>query len=662
MKTNPTPIVDIPSDSLFLGAAWYPEQWDKAVHEEDMRLMRSLNMNVARVGEFAWSKLEPKEGTFQLDWLREALDLLHANGIRAVIGTPTATPPYWLMKKHPEIGYQEADGYRHKHGARQHACYNNPIFRQHSRTITEVLAREFGRHPAVMAWQTDNELRCHQKICVCPACQASWAKWLENRYGTVDELNKVWGTNVWSFHYDSFEDVPPLYRVCCWSHHFGLVVNYRRFMSDTAISFQDEQVQIIRAHSPLPVTHNSEGSTDEWDLFQGLDFASVDIYPGLISTMASRMRVDGLRSIKPGRRFWTMETGSDSMVAERMKAGEVGCFGFLNYVSGSQAMLYWCWRQHRTGTEIQHVSLVYSNGQPTPGWDEVRRVSESRQKLEPILRDYSTSPADVAIIWSEKNANHFFSTGLEANFSYHAKMADQYGTLIEVGAWRDLVSDESALEGYKIIFSPYLPYASPDFLERMKNHLNRDGAWVVGPYCGYRERDHTVPTNAILGQVEKMLGFKTKFFCPGTNLDVSLSSGIQAMTRMYATVFDSTPDDEVLGVYSHGQFENLAWGVCRPYGKGRVYVLGSEIDSPARAHLYANILDREKVERVVLPLSVTLSPQITRDGRKAWALSSTDAATQEIALPSPGRDLLTGQAVRGKVKLPSCTNAFIAFD
>ncbi|MDB4793615.1 beta-galactosidase [Methylacidiphilales bacterium] len=658
---SPTPATTS-SDSLFLGAAWYPEQWSKAVQEEDIRLMRSLDMNVVRVAEFAWSSLEPKEGIYELGWLRDAIELAHANGIRVVIGTPTPTPPSWMLKKYPEIGYVEPDGYRHRHGARQHACYNNPTYRAYGRKITEVLAREFGKHPAVVAWQTDNELRGHQKICVCPACQASWALWLKDRYGSIDKLNQEWGTNVWSTHYDSFEDVPTLYRLCCWSHSFSLVTNYKRFMSDTAITFQSEHVRIIHEHSPYPVSHNSEDSIDEWDLFQTLDFAAADIYVGYISQVRARMRIDTLRMLKPGKRFWTMETGCDSLSAERMRVGEVACIGFLNYVSGSQAVLYWCWRQHRTGTEIQHVSLVYSNGQPTTGWEEVVRVGAMRSKLETILRDYSPEPAETAIILSESNAHYFFGAGLEADFSYRNRMADQYGTLLELGAWRDVLSDKAPLDGYKIIFTPYLPYVSTEFLERIQAHLNRGGAWVVGPYTGYRGRDHAVPTDSILGEVEKLLGFKTKFFCPANNLDIAFEGGFQGKGQMFTTVFETTPGDDVLGTYTGEGFKNLAWGVSRAFGKGRVYVLGSEIDSKARAQLYAKILDREKINRVPLPLSITFCPQVTKDGRKGWALSNLGATAQDVTLPGPGRDLLTGNAVKDKITILSSGHAFIAFD
>jgi beta-galactosidase len=48
------------------GSTWYPEQWPEPAWERDLTLMHDAGFNVVRVGEFAWSTLEPKEG--QYDW------------------------------------------------------------------------------------------------------------------------------------------------------------------------------------------------------------------------------------------------------------------------------------------------------------------------------------------------------------------------------------------------------------------------------------------------------------------------------------------------------------------------------------------------------------------------------------------------------------------
>ena len=78
---------------LMLGAAWYPEQWPEAQWDKDLALMQQAHITFARVGEFAWSSMEPSEGNYQLDWLAHAIRAAEKHGIAMVLGTPGATPP-----------------------------------------------------------------------------------------------------------------------------------------------------------------------------------------------------------------------------------------------------------------------------------------------------------------------------------------------------------------------------------------------------------------------------------------------------------------------------------------------------------------------------------------------------------------------------------------
>ncbi len=653
------------SPRLYHGAAWYPEQWDKATLLEDLKRMYDLGLNVVRLGEFAWSRMEPRDGTFHFDWLCEALDLAADHGLSALLGTPSAAPPQWLLLRHPEIGYVDPDGYRHKHGARQHACYNNRTFRFYANRIAAAMAQAVSGHKSVIGWQIDNELRGHQKLCLCESCQKAWGEWLANRYQNLEELNARWGTDVWSNRYEGFGEVPGPYPVPTWSHHYSVLLNYRRFMSDSAVDFKNEQCLEIRKISSAPITHNSEDSVDEWSLFQDLDFASADIYVNHLGLVGAQWRIDSMRNVKPGRRFWTAETGVDVRIEGRMADPRwLSCFAFQNYTGGSEAFLYWPWRQQRTGTEIGHLSVIYANGKETPGWEGARNVSSLRKKLEPILADYHPTPADVALIRSESNGHFFYSdqvAGLEANFNYQKRMTTQYQSLVEAGAWRDVVFDEASLENRKIIFSPYLPYVSGEFLNKMKEHLKRGGAWVLGPYSGYRDGDHTVPTTRLYGAVEEFAGFETRFFCPGGPVTMRLFNATETTAEMTLSVFVPSADDEVLGTYTESRFAGEVWGVTRQVGGGRMYVLGSELANAGRRSLFESILDREKIPRHPMPAGVWMSPQGTDDGRKAWAISNSNDAAHKIPLPHPGQDLLTGQEHLEHISLAPFQSAFIAF-
>ena len=145
-----------------LGVCYYPEHWPRDRWERYARQMREVGLSYVRIGEFAWSRIEPREGQFAWSWLDEAVETLAAAGRKVVLGTPTAAPPVWLARKHPEILSVDAGGRRRDHGGRRHYDFSSRVYREHARRITRVIAERYGTHPAVVGWQTDNELSEHQ--------------------------------------------------------------------------------------------------------------------------------------------------------------------------------------------------------------------------------------------------------------------------------------------------------------------------------------------------------------------------------------------------------------------------------------------------------------------------------------------------------------------
>ena len=54
---------------ILLGAAWYPEQWPESQWDADLTRMEAAHIHLVRVGEFAWSTMEPGEGSYDFGWL-----------------------------------------------------------------------------------------------------------------------------------------------------------------------------------------------------------------------------------------------------------------------------------------------------------------------------------------------------------------------------------------------------------------------------------------------------------------------------------------------------------------------------------------------------------------------------------------------------------------
>ncbi len=652
---------------LRLGSAWYPEHWDDAVVHHDLVLMRELGFNTVRVGEFAWARFEPEPGHYDTGWMLRAIDLAHAAGIGVIMCTPTAGPPAWLLHAQPDLGFVDSTGYRHGIGGRQAADYCHPDFQAHSRRITTVIAKAFGRHPALVGWQTDNELRGHQKLSLSPSALSGWHRWLEQRYNTVDQLNATWGTQVWSNHYHSFAQVPGPHPLPNYCHHHSLLIDYRRYMNAVAVEFQRQQVDIIRAHSSAPITHNSEDSVDEWDLTRDLDVAGHDCYGRFMPLAAVVMRMDCMRALKPGRRFWVTETDAEGDFADGLfPNGWTANYAMLAYCAGAELVSYWPWRNNRSGCEIGgHDGLVLACGRPSMGWEPAQRTSALRTQLDPLLQTFSPAPAPTAFIRAERNGHYFYidrTGGLEPNFDFRGRLGAHHQTLHDLGLWRDVVYDQAEITGYRMVVSPYLPFTSPTFLTRLLAHLAGGGVWVVGPYTGYLSEHHTNHSDRLFGPLEAALGLEVQVFRSIRALPVRFADGSTTTATMHATVFAPATGDEVLATYGGDRLEGLAWGLRRQIGAGVVYVLGSEIDDAARLRLYQAICQREGITTYPLPDRVLRIPQIDAHGRSAWALVNASRHAQNIALPAPGSDALNGQRTGHSLTMPSNSNAFVIFD
>ena len=142
----------------FLGCAYYPEDWDDSQLDCDIKMMKEAGITCARIGEFAWRKMEPARGRYEFGWLHRVVDALGAAGIAVVLGTPTATPPVWLGDAFPDVFVRHKEGTRAQHGGRRHCCSNNPHYLEASDQIVHAMGREFGKDPNVIGWQLDNEI------------------------------------------------------------------------------------------------------------------------------------------------------------------------------------------------------------------------------------------------------------------------------------------------------------------------------------------------------------------------------------------------------------------------------------------------------------------------------------------------------------------------
>lgn len=565
---------------LYHGAAYYPELWDETVIDQDIELMKQAGISVVRMGEFAWSQMEPEEGKIDLTFFGGIVDKLYANGISTIFCTPTPTPPIWITHNHPERMFVNSKGERMSHGARQQICTNNPDFLFYSDRITEAIAKKFADHPGVIAWQLDNEFKCHIAECYCEICLSLWHEWLREKYETIENLNAKWGTGVWSETYQSFEQIPQP-KVAPYLHNAALSTNYRLFSYDKIAQFGARQAEIIRRYSKAPITHNGHTnfSVDNEKLFAPLDFTSFDDYPDCDNWRKMIYNYDYFRNVKQDGKFYVMETSTghngalngyeiphrtDYLRAEAAAAFAGGAMGFN----------YWLWRQQRSGVEQNHGHVISSWGKPSVGWNEVLKVEDMRKKFEPFFLKTKVKKAELAQTYSA-TARAFFMTEPLEGIDYNREMCRVHKLLLDAGLPREIISDNADLSGYKMLVTAYLPAIEKTFLRNVLAYIEAGGVWVVGPLTGFRTPDQSVPYDYALGIIELVMGFETRYFYPMKGSGAKATyKGVTAELSGFGAVFEEK-DVKVLAKTEGGKTPDLPVIIEKPYGKGKIVIIGA---------------------------------------------------------------------------------------
>jgi beta-galactosidase len=379
-----------------LGVCWYPEQWPEHLWASDVQRMTALGLSFVRIGEFAWSRIEPDPGRFDWAWLDRAVDLAHAAGLEVVMGTPTATPPKWLVDAHPEILAKGRDGQVRGFGSRRHYCFSSDVYLEQAKRITALMAARYGQHPAVVAWQTDNEYGCHDTVVsTSDAAKAAFRCWLADRYGSVQALNAAWGLAFWSQEYRSFDEVDAPFGTVTESHPAHRQ-DWQRFSSAMVERFNAAQVEILRAASPgRDIVHNFMGLFTEFDHYavgRQLDVATWDSYPIGFLGQGPFTAADKARYLRTGHpdltafhhslyrscgqgRWWVIEQqpGPVNWAAwnPAPAKGAVELWGWEAVAQGAERMSWFRWRQAPTGQEAMHAGLKRPDNQPAAAWPEV---------------------------------------------------------------------------------------------------------------------------------------------------------------------------------------------------------------------------------------------------------------------------------------------------
>ncbi len=642
-----------------VGVAWYPEQWPEARWDADLALMQAAHVSFVRIGEFAWSTLEPREGVYQLDWLERAVRAAERHHIAVVLGTPTAAPPAWLTSAYPETLRTLRDGSRAKHGGRHQADNFNPRFRALAGALVERMAARFGGDPNVIGWQVDNEPGSDD---FSAGTRTQFQDWLRHRYGTLDALNVRWTTAYWSQTYSDWKQIPfPETR----DANPGLMLAWRQFLSDADRSYLRGQRDVIRAHAgprqrittnlwidaraKTAETYSPDADAEDlYTLNADFDFASWDEYVGIGHFDPARMGLthDVVRGLLH-RDFWVMETQPGTVNwsdnNNSLDKGEVRALAWHAVGHGADAVAYWQWRSALNGQEQYHGVLVGADGTPVPVYDEVAQVAGEFARTAPALAGTSVA-ASVAVLndYSSRWAigwQRFARDFIPANALF-----DYYQPLHDLTHAVDVVAAGAPLDRYKLVVAPALDVLTPAAADNLAAYVRAGGSLVLGARTGLKDGDNGLWPERQPGPLAALLGARVaQWYALERPVPVA-GSGRAGQASTWAERLDVLASDvEVLLRYgaSNGWLDGQPAAVTRRVGKGRITYVGATLDPALTAALLRRLITESGVAPVLPGLPDGVDAGLREGGgHKVLILTNTAADPRRVTLPGPMRDLL----------------------
>ncbi|MCA9973343.1 MAG: beta-galactosidase [Anaerolineales bacterium] len=520
------------------GVCYYPEHWPEARWAEDAARMRQAGIELVRIAEFAWAKMEPAPGEYEWGWLDRAVETLAAAGHAVLLGTPTATPPAWLTQAHPAVRRVEANGRVRGHGTRRHYCPNNPRYREASVGIVTAMAGRYGAHPAVVGWQIDNEFGGGKTArCYCAACAAAFRAWLRRRYGTLEALNAAWGAVFWSQSYTAWPQIP-LPDDTIDKKNPSHELDYFRFASDSFVDYQRAQVDVLRRLAPGRfITHNFMGlfrDLDQYDLARDLDFATWDNYPTgnperwrqllyppgsdfsrcdpvyaydvgdpIITAMAHAL-TRGLKAAP----FWVMEQQCGAInwgdVNPGVRPGTPRLWAWHAAAEGADALVYFRWRATRYAHEQYHSGLLRHDGSADVGWDDQQRLLAEKELLDAVT---AVPPrAEVALLFDFAEQWALQLQPHRADFGYLRHLYVYYHALQRLGIPVDLVPPTADLARYRLLLAPTLHMPDAALAARLAAWVAAGGVLLLGVRSGFKTRSNLVTDEPLPGLLRPLAG------------------------------------------------------------------------------------------------------------------------------------------------------------
>ena len=660
---------------MTMGTCYYPEHWSRELWQDDLQRMKAAGITVIRVAEFAWNKVEPEEDVFVFDFWDEFLELCKLEGMQVIFGTPTATPPAWLTEKYPEVLNCRQDGVPYRHGARRHYNYNSPKYRELSARIVEKLAQHYGKHPAIVGWQIDNELNCEVDEFYSEADSVAFRNFVKEKYKTLDNLNEAWGTVFWNQTYTDWEQIYVPRPVLNNGYNPHLRLDYYRFISESAISFCKMQAEIISKYKKdgdYITTNGMFWNLDNHKMAdECLDVYTYDSYPSFAFGLNREPKtakdlndrhwsknLTEVRSICPHFGIMEQQSGANGwttrMEGPAPRPGQLTLWAMQSVAHGADYISFFRWRTCTFSTEMYWHGILDYDNRDNRKLAEVKDFYKKLKCLDEVCGADYTAAFGVL-----KDYDNMWDTNVDA---WHKRVEAQSSEEIFIASeiyhtpYNTLYLNEDTdireLQKY-----PVLIYAHPVIMTGkraaiLKEYVSNGGILIIGCRSGYKQENGKCVMLPQPGLLQEITGSDVRDFTFTSPVEQPVTAswnGQMIDMPLFNDIMEPVEGGETLAFYDNSYYAEKPAIIRKNTGKGYAIHFGSTFSRESMKVLleYTGILEPFQA-MLEAPQEVEVIQRV-KGNKKCFFVLNYMGSEQKIVLKKQMRSLYDNVIANGEI-------------